>query len=188
MICPPSRAAALRHRLISEGEVASAALRAHSFGRVGKFIHEVKWRRDWKSWPALRRAVRSDSLHVRDMENPAARRVEEFLTGSRVIDCFANELVTTGYLRTRARMWFAAWWVHEARLPWQAGAAFFFRHLPGGDPASDILSWRWLAGLQTPGKTCPARRGNLVKYLDSALLAAFSDSPAARSAARSSPA
>jgi deoxyribodipyrimidine photo-lyase len=156
--------------------VASAALRAHSFGRVERFIQEVYWRRYWKSWLALRPSVWSDYLSARETENPAVRCVEESQTGNRVIDYFANELVTTGYLHNHARMWFAAWWVHEARLPWQSGAAFFFRHLLDGDPASNTLSWRWVAGLQTPGKTYLARRGNLEKYLAPELLESFSNS------------
>jgi deoxyribodipyrimidine photo-lyase len=167
---------AIRHRLITEEEVASAALRAHPFGRVEKFVQEVYWRRYWKSWLALRPAVWSDYLSALGAEDPAVRRVEESLTGNRVIDFFANELVATGYLHNHARMWFAAWWVHEARLPWQAGAAFFFRHLLDGDPASNTLSWRWVAGLQTPGKTYLARRANLEKHLDHELLSSSSES------------
>jgi deoxyribodipyrimidine photo-lyase len=167
---------AIRHRLITEAEVASAALRTHPFGRVEKFIQEVYWRRYWKSWLALRPAVWGEYLSALDTENPGARRVEDARTGNRVIDHFANELVTTGYLHNHARMWFAAWWVHEARLPWQSGADFFFRHLLDGDPASNTLSWRWVAGLQTPGKTYLARRDNLEKYLAPELLESFSNS------------
>lgn len=172
---------AIRHRLITEEEVVSAVLRVHAFSRVEKFIQEVYWRRYWKSWLSLRPEVWSDFLRDLDAigENPAVRRIEESQTGNRVIDYFANELVTTGYLHNHARMWFAAWWVHEARLPWPSGAAFFFRHLLDGDPASNTLSWRWVAGLQTPGKTYLARRGNLEKYLAPALRDSFSSGLAA---------
>jgi deoxyribodipyrimidine photo-lyase len=61
--------------------------------------------------------------------------------------------------------------VHVERLPWQLGADFFFRHLLDGDPASNTLSWRWVAGLQTPGKTYLPRRSNLEKYLPPGILA-----------------
>ncbi len=124
-------APAIRHRLITEEEMVSAVLRVHPFGRVEKFIQEVYWRRYWKSWLALRPQVWSDFLRnlPEIQEDPAVRRIENSQSGNAVIDHFANELVTTGYLHNHARMWFAAWWVHEARLPWQHGAAFFFRHL-----------------------------------------------------------
>lgn len=172
---------AIRHRLITEEEVVSAVLRVHAFSRVEKFIQEVYWRRYWKSWLSLRPEVWSDFLRDLDAigEHPAVRRIAESQTGNQVIDHFANELVTTGYLHNHARMWFAAWWVHEARLPWQSGAAFFFRHLLDGDPASNTLSWRWVAGLQTPGKTYLARRSNLEKYLAPELRDSLSDGLAA---------
>lgn len=45
------------------------------------------------------------------------------------------------------------------------------RHrLLDADPASNTLSWRWVAGLQTPGKTYLARRSNIEKYLHAELL------------------
>ena len=163
---------AIRHRLITEEEVVQAVLRVHPFGRVEKFIQEVYWRRYWKSWLALRPGVWDEyQKSVIEFGNdPAVQRIENSQSGNAVIDHFANELVNSGYLHNHARMWFAAWWVHEARLPWQSGAAFFFRHLLDGDPASNTLSWRWVAGLQTPGKTYLARRSNLEKYLAPELL------------------
>jgi deoxyribodipyrimidine photo-lyase len=163
---------AIRHRLISEDEVAAAVLGKHSPGRVEKFVQEVYWRRYWKGWLSLRPQVWRDYLDSLAglAESERARRIEAGQSGNAVIDQFANELVATGYLHNHARMWFAAWWVHEARLPWQAGAAFFFKHLLDGDPAANTLSWRWVAGLQTPGKTYLARRSNLEKYLSAELL------------------
>jgi hypothetical protein len=158
--------------LITEEEVARAVLRVHPFGRVDKFIQEVYWRRYWKSWLALRPEVWDEFQKsvIETGDDPAGRHIENSQSGNVVIDHFANELVTSGYLHNHARMWFAAWWVHEARLPWQSGAAFFYRHLLDGDPASNTLSWRWVAGLQTPGKTYLARRSNLEKYLAPDLL------------------
>ncbi len=168
---------AIRHRLLTEQEVASAALQAHSFGRVEKFVQEVYWRRYWKSWLALRPGVWDGYLAdlEKTVEHPWIKKIEEGHSGNQVIDHFATELVTTGYLHNHVRMWFAAWWVHEARLPWQRGAAFFLRHLLDGDPASNTLSWRWVAGFQTPGKTYLARRDNLEKYLAPELIKSLSE-------------
>ena len=172
---------AIRHRLIIEEEVVAAVLRVHPFARVEKFVQEVYWRRYWKSWLSLRLQVWSDFLSdLKTLpENHVVRCVEQAQSGSAVIDYFASELVRTGYLHNHARMWFAAWWVHEARLPWQGGAAFFYRHLLDGDPASNTLSWRWVAGLQTPGKTYLARRSNLEKFLAPTLLESLADGLAA---------
>ena len=87
------------------------------------------------------------------------------------MDHFARELRATGYLHNHARMWWAAFWIHTERLPWELGAAFFFRHLLDADPASNTLSWRWVAGRQTAGKSYLVRRSNVEKYAAPALLA-----------------
>ena len=76
----------------------------------------------------------------------------------------AHELVETGYLHNHARMWFASIWIFTLRLPWELGADFFLRHLLDGDPASNTLSWRWVAGLHTAGKTYLARADNIANF------------------------
>ena len=50
------------------------------------------------------------------------------------------------------------------RLPWQLGADLFLRHLLDADAASNTLSWRWVAGLQTRGKHYTARAENIARY------------------------
>jgi hypothetical protein len=87
-------------------------------------------------------------------------------TGIAGFDTWAQELVDTGYLHNHARMWFASIWIFTLRLPWELGAAFFYEHLLDGDVASNTLSWRWVAGLQTPGKTYVARADNIAFYTD----------------------
>jgi deoxyribodipyrimidine photo-lyase len=85
-------------------------------------------------------------------------------TGIEPFDAWAAELVETGYLHNHARMWFASIWIFTLRLPWELGADFFHRHLLDGDPASNTLSWRWVAGLHTAGKTYLARADNIETY------------------------
>lgn len=188
---------AIRHRLISEDQAAAAVLAVHPLAKVEKFIQEIYWRRYWKAWLSLRPNVwqeyrESLTQFMQADGESMLQKAAAGQMGNLVIDHFARELVETGYLHNHARMWFAAWWIHEAHLPWELGAAFFFRHLLDGDPASNTLSWRWVAGLQTPGKTYLARRANLEKYLSKELLdslknglAAF-ENPVARMPANSS--
>jgi deoxyribodipyrimidine photo-lyase len=66
-------------------------------------------------------------------------------TGHPCVDSIVRDLVETGYLHHRRRTWFAAWLVHWRRVRWQAGAQFFLTHLLDGDPASNNLSWQWVA-------------------------------------------
>ncbi|WP_298617144.1 FAD-binding domain-containing protein [uncultured Thermosynechococcus sp.] len=66
-------------------------------------------------------------------------------TGLACMDAFSRDLQTSGYLHNHARLWLAAYVVHWCRVRWQAGAAWFLQHLLDGDPASNNLSWQWVA-------------------------------------------
>ena len=164
----------VQKRLLLEEEVVAAARERWSFEAVEKFVQEVYWRTYWKGWleqrpeawsrwveavPRLRDALSAEQRST--MEAAHAGR-----TGIAGFDDWARELVATGYLHNHARMWFASIWIFTLRLPWELGAAFFHEHLLDGDVASNTLSWRWVAGLQTPGKTYVARADNIAHYTD----------------------
>lgn len=160
----------LRHRMVTEAEVIAATLDAHPRG-AEKFLAEVWWRTYWKGWLELRPGVWSAyrqgvtaALNRLAVEPGLAARAEAAMLGETGIDGFdhwAKELVASGYLHNHARMWFASIWVFTLDLPWELGADFFLRHLIDGDPASNTLSWRWVAGLHTPGKTYLATAENI---------------------------
>ncbi len=166
----------IRHRVITEEEVLRATRAAHSYKASEKFIQEVYWRTYWKGWLELRPAVwdqykadRTAAWNAVQTQAELRSAWEDACAGQIGIDCFdhwAQELVQTGYLHNHARMWFASIWIFTLRLPWALGADFFLRHLLDGDPASNTLSWRWVAGLQTVGKTYLARASNISAYTD----------------------
>ena len=91
-------------------------------------------------------------------------RAEAGETGLDCFDAWAVELVETGYLHNHARMWFASIWIFTLGLPWRLGADFFYRHLLDGDPASNTLGWRWVAGLHTRGKPYGAQAWNIASF------------------------
>lgn len=172
-------AASVRVRLIGEPELAQIALDEHgSLARCEKFVQEIHWRSYWRSWLETRPAVWTEYQAKRDLarENlnkAQLKRIEQIENGASgiaVIDNFARELTETGYLHNHARMWFAGYWIHTERLPYELGADFFDRHLICACPASNTLSWRWVAGFQTRGKTYLTRRSNVEKYCDQAYL------------------
>jgi deoxyribodipyrimidine photo-lyase len=164
----------LRHRLITEDEVLSAVLGRFSLKGAEKFVQEVCWRSYWKGWLEMRPAVwtsyrRNLDACLDSADAALAGRLAAAEEGRTGIDCFdawARELVTTGYLHNHARMWFASIWIFTLRLPWAAGADFFLRNLLDGDPASNTLGWRWVAGLQTRGKHYIARASNIARYTE----------------------
>ncbi|WP_426169771.1 FAD-binding domain-containing protein [Sandarakinorhabdus sp. DWP1-3-1] len=162
----------VRYRLVAEQEVVAAVLAEHSYAAAEKFLQEVLWRTYWKGWLELRPGVWRRFLDERDRQRdgfPAARALAAAEAGATGIDGFddwARELVATGYLHNHARMWFASIWIFTLRLPWALGADFFLRHLIDADAASNTLSWRWVAGLQTPGKTYLATADNIARFTD----------------------
>jgi deoxyribodipyrimidine photo-lyase len=164
----------IRHRLITEEEVLRAVLDRHGFKVAERFVHEVFWRTYFKGWlehhptvwPAYSAGVRRQIKSL-GKDRRLAATYAEAMAGQTGIDCFdawAQELVTTGYLHNHARMWFASIWIFTLRLPWELGADFFLRHLMDGDPASNTLAWRWVAGLQTKGRPYIARASNISKF------------------------
>ena len=156
----------LRRRLMTEAEVIDAVLQQHIFAAAEKFITEVYWRTYFKGWLEMRPSVWQQWLS--DLARlPRSAELDKACSGQTGIACFdawASELVTTGYLHNHARMWFASIWIFTLRLPWQQGAAFFMAHLRDGDPASNTLGWRWVAGLQTRGKAYAARADNIDQF------------------------
>jgi deoxyribodipyrimidine photo-lyase len=164
----------IRHRLMTETEVLGAVLKAHDFQKAERFVYEIFWRTYFKGWleqhptvwPAyqagLLRQIKSVDKDRRLAANYAAAMAGE--TGIECFDAWADELVATGYLHNHARMWFASIWCFTLRLPWELGADLFLRHLMDGDPASNTLAWRWVAGLQTKGRPYIARPSNIAKF------------------------
>jgi deoxyribodipyrimidine photo-lyase len=159
----------VRHRLVTERDLVEAVLQRHSPEASSKFVQEVFWRTYWKGWLELRpgawaRYVASVGPTGENLTSNERSSFDTAVAGTTGIDGFddwARELVATGYLHNHARMWFASIWIFTLRLPWQLGANFFMRHLLDGDPASNTLSWRWVAGLQTVGKTYLATTQNI---------------------------
>ncbi len=164
----------LRHRLITEQEVIEALLTRHTLASANSFVSEVFWRTYWKGWlnnhPVIWSQYQQDVrfLETRKADDPTFQdsltAAETGNTGIVCFDAWARELVQNGYLHNHARMWFASLWIFTLRLPWQAGADFFLRHLLDGDCASNTLSWRWVAGLHTRGKQYLADPENIRRF------------------------
>ena len=156
----------ITHRLITEYETAKIVLKKHPFQKVDKFIQEIFWRIYWKGWLELRPKVWTD--FIEDLKT--IKEDKDYLkaeNGETDIECFndwVNELKNFNYLHNHTRMLFASIWIFTLRLPWQKGAEFFMKHLYDGDAASNTLSWRWVAGIQTKGKNYLAQSWNISKF------------------------
>ena len=156
----------ISHRVINEYDVIGSALSSYPLSKIEKYIQEVFWRIYWKGWLEHRPMVWSDYLSYTysDNNNADYNNAIEGNTGIACFDSWVAELKDKNYLHNHTRMWFASIWIFTLNLPWQLGANFFMRHLFDGDSASNTLSWRWVAGLQTVGKHYLATSSNISKY------------------------
>jgi deoxyribodipyrimidine photo-lyase len=142
----------IRHGLLGLTEVRDAALARAARPACEKLLSELAWRDYYRRafarlgtriWDDLEpyKTGRAASAYADDLPGDLASGA----TGLACMDAFAAELHSTGYLHNHARMWLASYVVHHRRVRWQAGARWFLAHLLDGDPASNNLSWQWIA-------------------------------------------
>lgn len=165
----------IRHGVLTLAEVRQAvfaALAARGLGRSAgeKLINELGWRDYWQRvWQQLGEGIWDDREQGASGLPPSAYRQDlpEDIAGGRTglacIDAFRHQLVHEGWLHNHARMWLAAYLVHWRRVRWQTGARWFLRHLLDGDPASNNLSWQWVAGTFS-AKPYLFNRANLERF------------------------
>jgi len=158
------------HGVINEVEIINKVLKKYLFVKSEKFIQEILWRVYWKGWLELRPDVWADYLINLKTHREKYKTDKNYLNaieGNTNTQCFndwVKELKETNYLHNHARMWFASIWIFTLDLPWELGAEFFLKHLYDGDSASNTLGWRWVAGIQTPGKHYLASEWNIKKF------------------------
>ena len=161
---------AISRRIITEEMIVNMISASFSYSNVEKFIDEICWRTYWKGWLEHRPNVWDDYLNdlkVLEAKNKKVSIYHKAISGKTNLDCFnhwVHDLKTYGYLHNHTRMWFASLWIFYFEIPWQLGAEFFYNNLIDADPASNTLSWRWVAGLHTRGKTYVTSKENINKF------------------------
>ena len=122
-----------------------------------KLINELGWRDYWQRlYGKLKDGIWSDR--------------EDYKTGYTPKD-YTSELPedlkagTTQRVCIDSFMWLAAYMVHWRRIRWQTGAKWFLEHLLDGDPASNNMSWQWVASTFSH-KPYFFNRENLERYTE----------------------
>ena len=136
-----------------------------------KFIQEIFWRVYWQGWLENHSSVwenyKRELIEIENNLSNVEKNYKLAISSKTKIEPFndwVEILKSTGYLHNHVRMWFASIWIFFLGIPWQLGAKFFYQNLLDGDIASNLLSWRWVAGLQTKGKRYIASEININKY------------------------
>lgn len=143
----------IRYGVLSLAEVRHFALaKARNVHEVENFITELAWRDYWQRvYKEIGDDIWEDCENYKtgydadQYQDDLPEEIEDGRTGLMCIDSFSHDLQANGYLHNHARMWTAAYLVHWRRVKWQAGARWFLQHLLDGDPASNNLSWQWIA-------------------------------------------
>ena len=163
----------IRHGVLSLAEVRDAVLESVDDPKQAeKFINELGWRDYFqRKYDEIGDEIWEDQEEYKTGFVPsqyADELPEDIQTGETglvCIDAFSKQLKETGYLHNHARMWMAGYVVHWRRVKWQAGAKWFLTHLLDGDPASNNLSWQWVASTFSH-KPYFFNRDNLEEFTD----------------------
>ena len=161
----------IRHGVLSLAEVRDWALRsAEQPHEAAKLVNELGWRDYFQRvYQVLGNDIWADrepyktGFAPHEYETELPHDIRDGTTGLACLDAFSCDLRETGYLHNHARMWLAAYIVHWRRVRWQAGASWFLEHLLDGDPASNNLSWQWVASTFSH-KPYIFNRANLEQY------------------------
>ena len=161
----------LRYGVLSLAEVRDAVLsKVQNLNDAEKLINELGWRDYWQRLYAQKgddiwkdQEDYKTGYITKNYTSELPTDVETGTTGMVCIDRFSQDLRETGYLHNHGRMWMAAYLVHWRHVHWQTGALWFLEHLLDGDPASNILSWQWVASTFSQ-KPYFFNRENLEKY------------------------
>ncbi|MFO7627929.1 MAG: FAD-binding domain-containing protein [Prochlorococcaceae cyanobacterium] len=153
--------AELRDRVVARSSTGSGSL---------KLLQQLAWRDYWQRlWQLWGDGIWENREALKTGLQPAAYAaalpadVRAAQTGLACMDGFIAELLGSGWLHNHARLWLASYLVHWRRLRWQAGAAWFLEHLLDGDPASNNLSWQWVAS-SFSSKPYIFNRANLERF------------------------
>jgi deoxyribodipyrimidine photo-lyase len=161
----------LRYGVLSLAEVRDAVLeKVRHQEDAFKLVNELGWRDYWQRlYAQLGQGIWQDreayktGYTAKDYSESLPEDIVNSTTGLVCIDSFSRELQETGYLHNHQRMWMAAYLVHWRRVKWQVGARWFLEHLLDGDPASNNLSWQWVASTFSH-KAYFFNRENLERY------------------------
>jgi deoxyribodipyrimidine photo-lyase len=160
---------AISSGIIKESDIIRS-LHEHGVPTSNKFLEEVFWRIYFRGYfethPSIWLSYKECLSNDKQFKGEDYQNAIDGNTGILCFDDWLNDLYNTGYLHNHTRMWFASIWMFTLKLPWTLGCDLFMRYLSDADEASNILSWRWVAGLHTSKKPYVARACNIKKYTD----------------------
>ena len=117
-------------------------------------VFELIWR-DYFRFMMKKYGSKMFQLHGWKNAQEVPNRVDERLfqawingeTGDEFVDANMRELKLTGFMSNRGRQNVASYFVHELKLDWRLGAAYFEQQLIDYDASSNWGNWAYVAGV-----------------------------------------
>ena len=160
---------AISSGIIKESDIIRS-LNEYGVASSNKFLEEVFWRIYFRGYfethPSIWQSYKESLIADKQSKGVEYQNAIDANTGIECFNDWLRDLYKTGYLHNHTRMWFASIWIFTLKLPWELGCDLFMRYLSDADEASNILSWRWVAGLHTSKKPYAARASNIKKFTD----------------------
>jgi len=159
---------------ITRGALTLTQVRDHTLNKFSpeeskKLIYELSWREYWqREWKFRGDAIQTDIKQAqKNVENhEISTAIIEAETGIKTIDQQINKLLETGFVHNHGRLWLAGLTCNIAKSHWLKPSKWMLYHLLDGDPASNSLSWQWVAGTFSSKKYVPTQQ-NINKFSDS---------------------
>ncbi|MFY7652920.1 MAG: FAD-binding domain-containing protein [Chitinophagaceae bacterium] len=156
----------LSRGFISLPQVKAQILQNNTKWQAEKLLQELAWREYFQRvWQHLGNGI------LNDIKQPQAKVANRFIPIAIInhqtqilgIDNGINNLYKTGYMHNHVRMYTAMLTCNIAQSHWLLPAKWMYYHLLDGDPASNMLSWQWVAG-SFSSKKYYANQENIEKY------------------------
>jgi deoxyribodipyrimidine photo-lyase len=151
--------------VVSTKKVMEHVLRHHGLNDAYHFLFQLAWRDYFQQvWLSLGDDIFNNIKPPQSISRsgiPSA--VVKGKTGIIGIDAEIEKLMSSGYMHNHARMYVASIVCNMAQCSWKDGASWMYYHLADADPASNMLSWQWVAGTFS-NKKYYANQENINKY------------------------
>ena len=163
--------------VISLNEIAKLVFERYHPKDAYTFIKELAWRDYFqKVWEAKADEIFTDLKHQQEKvkHHNSVTAVVHAKTGIHELDAEIRSLYERGYLHNHIRMYIASVTCNIAGAHWFKPSQWMYYHLLDGDPASNALSWQWVAG-SFSSKKYYCNQENINKYTGSKQQGSFLD-------------
>lgn len=135
--------------VVSLPYIRDTVLQNHSKSDSFKLIQELAWREYFqKTWISRGDDILTDLRFDQEPTDNAQmpKNIVDAQTGIETIDTCIKYLYQDGYMHNHARLTVASLCCNLGQSHWKTPSQWMYYYLLDGDPASNTLSWQWVAG------------------------------------------